>query len=174
VVLPVVLTGFAATRTATGVQLRWSTASETNSTRFEVERSLDGVLFGPVGSVAAAGTSQQLRSYAYPDAAAPASGLYYRLRQVDLDGTARYSPVATVGGPGAGLALSPNPVRESIRLVAEQPAAYAIRTALGQVLLQGTTTAGGATIAVASLPAGVYFLELTTSAGRVVQRFVKE
>jgi hypothetical protein len=173
VVLPVVLSSFAATRTAAGVQLRWATASETNSARFEVERSPDGVTFGTVATAAAAGSSQQPRTYAHLDAA-PAGGLYYRLRQVDLDGTAHYSAVATVGGPGPGLALSPNPVRESLHLLAEQPTAYAVRTALGQVLLQGTTAAGATTIAVASLPAGVYFIELATSAGRVVQRFIKE
>ncbi|MGI4760966.1 MAG: hypothetical protein ACRYF0_09690, partial [Janthinobacterium lividum] len=149
VVLPVVLTGFAATRTAAGVQVRWATASEINSARFEVERSLDGVVFGPVATVAAAGTSQQPRAYTHLDAAAPTGGLYYRLRQVDLDGTTHYSPVAAVSDAGPGLALSPNPVRESLCLVAEQPTIYTVRSVLGQALLSGTTAAGVTTIAVA-------------------------
>ena len=174
VVLPVVLTGFAATRAAAGVQLHWRTASEVNSARFEVERSVDGVAFGPVATMAAAGTTQQPRTYAHLDASAPASRLYYRLRQVDLDGSAHYSPVATVSGADAGLTLSPNPIGETLYLTTEQPVAYAVRTTLGQPLLQGTTAAGATPIAVASLPAGVYFVELATSTGRVVQRFVKE
>jgi len=104
VVLPVVLTGFGAARTAAGVQLRWTTASEINSARFEIERSADGVAFRSAGAVPAAGSSALPRAYSFLDAPATSS-LYYRLRQVDLDGTAHYSPVATVEGAGTGTAL---------------------------------------------------------------------
>ena len=175
VVLPVVLTDFGASRTAAGVQLHWTTASETNSARFEVERSLDGVAFAPLATVVAAGTSQQAHAYAHLDATAPAGRVYYRLRQVDLDGTAHFSPVATVGSRASvGLALSPNPVRESLTFATEAPTAYTVRNAFGQVVRTGTTLAGANTLSVAELPAGVYLVELHASTGRVVQRFVKE
>ncbi|QKG57147.1 T9SS type A sorting domain-containing protein [Hymenobacter sp. BRD128] len=175
VVLPVVLTGFAAARTAAGVQLRWATASEANSAHFKVERSLDGIVFSHIATAAAAGTSQRPRAYAHLDAGAPTGPLYYRLRQLDLDGTAHYSPVVAVSGSTpSGLALSPNPVRESLHLTTTAATAYTVRTALGQPVAQGLTAEGAATISVASLPVGVYFLELHTGMGRVVQRFVKE
>jgi len=51
---------------------------------------------------------------------------------------------------------------------------YRVFNQLGQVLLQGTTEAGTATVVVGSLPAGLYHLELQTSTGRVVHRFAKE
>jgi hypothetical protein len=175
VVLPVVLTSFGASRTTAGVQLHWATASETNSARFEVERSLDGVAFAPLATTAAAGTSQLAHSYAYLDATAPASRLYYRLRQVDLDGEAHFSPVATVGGNGGlGSALSPNPARESLTFFTEVATAYTVRNALGLAVRTGTTVPGVNTLAVGELPAGVYALELRTSTGREVQRFIKE
>jgi hypothetical protein len=75
-----------------------------------VERSPDGVAWQELGRVAAAGSSSTARSYGYLDAAAPAGTLvYYRLHQVDLDGTAAYSPVRAVTLGAGGLALYPNP-----------------------------------------------------------------
>ena len=173
VVLPVVLTSFAATRAPGGVQLRWATASETNSAYFAIERSLDGQHFSTLATVAAAGTSQQAHTYTYVDAG-PETAHYYRLRQVDLDGTIHYSPVAAVTSTTAELTISPNPASESLHLATVAPATYTIRTALGQSVRQGTVAAGASTVSVAGLPAGVYFLELRTEAGRTVHRFVKD
>lgn len=172
--LPVQLTSLTAARGASGVQVAWATASEVNSAKFVVERSLDGYTYLPVASVAAQGSTQQAHRYTSLDRTAPAGQLYYRLRQVDVDGTAHYSPTVTVAGATAEFALTPNPARESLHLLTEQPTPYLVRTALGQVALQGTTAAGTTTIAVEQLAAGVYFFELHASTGRVVRRFVKE
>lgn len=172
--LPVQLTSFTATRTPGGVRLAWATASETNSQRFEVERSFDGRAYAAVASVTAQGSTQQAHRYTSFDHAAPAGRLYYRLRQLDTDGSARYSPAVTVAGAAAEFTLAPNPTRESLHLLTEQPTAYLIRTTLGQVALRGTTTAGTTTVPVGLLAPGVYFFELHASTGRVVQRFLKE
>ena len=86
----------------------------------------------------------------------------------------RVSPIATLDGVLATFTLAPNPARESLHLLTEQPTPYLVRTALGQVALQGTTAAGTTTIAVEKLAAGVYFFELHADTGRVVRRFVKE
>jgi hypothetical protein len=113
--LPVELTSFTATPVAnqTAMRLAWATASEKNSQAFEVERSLDGRTFTRIGTVAAASTSSSAHTYGLLDAQLPAGAalLYYRLRQVDLDGMFSYSPVHTVAltGAAAGLALYPRP-----------------------------------------------------------------
>lgn len=175
--LPVQLTSFGATRTASGVQVAWATASEKNSDYFVVERSLDGRAFAGLGRTAAHGTTAQAHAYASLDAAAPAALLYYRLRQVDLDGTVAFSPVVTVAAPDgatAEFALAPNPARESISFLTSAPTAYAVRNTLGQLVRSGTTTAGTNSLLVSELPAGVYFFELHGAAGRVVRKFVKE
>ena len=175
--LPVQLTSLAATRTASGVQVTWATASELNSARFEVERSPDGLTFGRVASVLAQGTTNQAHRYTALDRSAPASLLYYRLRQVDRDGTVAYSPtvaVATGGGVPAEFTLAPNPTRASLTFLTEAPAAYTVRTPLGQAVRTGTTRAGTNTLAVDELPAGVYLFELHGPQGRVVRRFIKE
>ncbi|GAA4507356.1 hypothetical protein GCM10023172_37840 [Hymenobacter ginsengisoli] len=174
--LPVQLAAFTATRRPGGlVALAWTTASEANSAHFNVERSFDGSVFTAIGQAAAAGTSLHPRGYAHLDGNAPATRLYYRLRQVDRDGTSHFSPVVAVAtGPATELRLAPNPAHDLLTLTTEHPAAYTVRSVLGQVLLSGTVASGPATVPVAGLPAGVYFLELRTAEGRVVQRFAKE
>ncbi len=175
--LPVQLISFTATRATTGVQVAWATASEKNSDYFVVERSLDGRVFTSVAKVAAHGTTALSHTYASLDAAAPAALLYYRLRQVDLDGTVAYSPVVTVAatdGAIAEFALAPNPARESVSFLTAVPTAYTVHNTLGQLVRSGTTAAGTNSLQVSELPAGVYFFELHGSAGRVVRKFVKE
>ena len=115
---PLLVQLVAFTVTANGqatVALAWTTASEVKSARFEVERSPDGVAFAKIGTVAAAaGGSTRAHSYAFVDetlARYATALVYYRLRQVDQDGTSAYSPVRSVGLSRAGLALSPNPAR---------------------------------------------------------------
>lgn len=113
--LPVSLTRFTALAVRADAQLRWKTASERNNDRFEIERSLDGAAFAPVGSVRGQGTRTAPTDYEFVDAGAarfvaPGQPLYYRLRQVDQDGTATYSPVRTVAFSAKGIvAVYPNP-----------------------------------------------------------------
>lgn len=115
--LPVTLLSFTAQFQNAAVALTWATASETNSAYFVVERSLDGRTFAPLGQVPAAGHSTTPRSYQLLDAALPPQALlYYRLRQVDLDGTATYSPMRVVALPGRELALFPNPATATTTL----------------------------------------------------------
>ena len=175
--LPVQLTSFGATRTAGGVRVTWATASEKNSDYFIIERSLDGQAFAGLTRTAAHGTTSLSHYYVSLDAAAPATLLYYRLRQVDLDGTVAFSPVVIVAAPNGAAAefvLSPNPARESISFLTTAPTAYNVRNTLGQLVRSGITATGTNSLVVNELPAGIYFFELHGAAGRVVRKFAKE
>ncbi|MBH8558868.1 T9SS type A sorting domain-containing protein [Hymenobacter negativus] len=175
--LPVQLTAFSAQRQADKtVAVKWATATEKNSARFEAQRSLDGREFATVATVAAQGNSMSPTTYTAFDKAAPVAKLYYRLRQVDLDGTTAFSPVVTVAGSGeiAKVELYPNPAHSRISFIAEAATPYRVLNQLGQALLRGTTEAGTASIGIETLPAGLYLLELQTATGRTVQKFEKE
>ncbi|GAB2867087.1 hypothetical protein GCM10027044_30560 [Hymenobacter ruber] len=175
--LPVELTAFNAQRQADKtVAVKWATASEKNSARFEVQRSLDGREFATVATVAAQGNSMSPTAYATLDKAAPAAKLYYRLLQVDLDGTTAFSPVVTVAGSGevAKVEIYPNPAHSRIGFIAVAATPYRVLNQLGQPLLRGTAKAGTASIDLEALPTGLYFLELQTATGRTVQKFEKE
>jgi hypothetical protein len=91
--LPVVLVAFTGRSVAQGVLLEWQIASELNASHYEVERSADGQAWAEVGRVAARG----LATYRYTDKPSP-SLVYYRLRSVDTDGQAAYSPVVAIAG----------------------------------------------------------------------------
>lgn len=85
--LPVDLIHFSGVAEENKVKLTWATASEINNDFFEVLRSRDGSSFESIGTVAGNGNSNQVISYEFTDKN-PYLGLsYYRLRQVDFDGT---------------------------------------------------------------------------------------
>ena len=155
--LPVVLTDF----TAQAVRnrdafLTWATASEKNNHHFDVERSFDGASFAKIGTVAGHGTTTVASSYSLTDAnvAAKANGpVYYRLRQVDLDGTSSFSPVRAVrftaeAAAPLTLSLYPNPAQATTQLDLRQlPASGSY-----QVLLLDAT---GRTVRTATLAGGL-------------------
>lgn len=94
--LPVELVNFAGRNAGTVNQLSWSTASEQNNDRFEVERSPDASEFERIGILPGGGNSQQERRYAWDDVYPLHGANYYRLKQVDSDGTSSYSPMVAV------------------------------------------------------------------------------
>ncbi len=90
--LPAELLGLEAELNGDAVEVRWSTGAETNTSHFVVERSTDAMAYAEIGTVQAMGTSASLTNYFFLDER-PVEGLnYYRVRQVDLDGTAENSP----------------------------------------------------------------------------------
>lgn len=120
--LPVRLLYFAGKINNSDVLLDWKTASESNSSHFIVERSTNGKDFREVGRVAASGNSNSPKSYQLLDAGAAAKKvprLYYRLRQVDLDGTQEFSRlVVVILAPSESLTADayPNPFDEQVSI----------------------------------------------------------
>ncbi|WP_188555924.1 IPT/TIG domain-containing protein [Hymenobacter glacieicola] len=158
--LPVTLLHFRAERRRESVRLAWGTATELNNARFEVQRSLDGREFVPVASMAGRGTSTASHAYTWLDATPPAGQLYYRLRQVDADGNAYWSPVVVVRASGA-VAAYPNPVQEQLTIQAPASVRYRILNSLGQVQINGQTAPSGATyLDVRPLKPGLYYLQV--------------
>ena len=190
--LPVVLVSFEAQRTGLAATLSWATASETGSDYFAVERSTDGQAFAEIGRVASHGTTTQARTYQLADANLTRYGaalVYYRLRQVDLNGTIAYSTVRTVAVPaasGAGLTAQayPNPApAASVQLALAAPAAGAatlsVTDALGRPVLarQLRLEAGANSLALpeaAQWPSGVYVLRVTQGTSCQTIKLVRE
>ena len=78
------------------VVLKWLTATEIDSDYFDIQRSLDGINFANIGKVSAAGNSTTEQNYQFTDGDPAFGEIYYRLRQVDLDGSVTYSEVVQV------------------------------------------------------------------------------
>ncbi|MBH8559265.1 T9SS type A sorting domain-containing protein [Hymenobacter negativus] len=175
--LPVELTSFTAEAENGKVQLRWNTASERNSAKFVVERSATGEGFSAVRDVAAQGNSTTATAYATTDAT-PLAGLsYYRLRQVDLDGSAEYSPVITVSRKASyeSISLYPNPATDRLTLdltaVAAAPCEVRLLSLTGQLLRHETLTGGQLQeVSLAGIPAGLYVLKVGSAVQRIEKR----
>jgi surface protein len=115
--LPVELLHFSATPTADNkVLLEWETASEIDNDYFGIEKADDALNFIPLGKISGAGYSTQLQQYQFLDEAPNEGWNYYRLKQMDLDGTFDYSQVVAVylETGKEDLYIYPNPVVESI------------------------------------------------------------
>lgn len=97
--LPIELLDFTAEMSSKSVLLKWQTATELNNKVFEIERSKDGIDFNKltvIPSKAINGNSLQKLSYQYTDLK-PESGIsYYRLKQIDIDGTFKYHKLVSV------------------------------------------------------------------------------
>ncbi len=93
--LPVELSSFSASVVSGDVQLKWTTATETNNQGFEVQRS-SGDKFITIGFVKGSGTTTDSRSYNYVDKKIVPGVYSYRLKQVDFSGAFSYGNVIEV------------------------------------------------------------------------------
>lgn len=108
--LPVTLSSFNVTQgNSQAVNIKWQTAQEVNTARFELEASDNGNIWKNVTSIAAKGNSTVTQSYAYTDMAATVSSgtYYYRLKIVDKDGTVNYSTIKSIQIKGAAVVIVP-------------------------------------------------------------------
>jgi hypothetical protein len=169
-VLPMELLSFTAKNTEGGQNiLTWVTASEKNNKGFDIERSTDGNTFHNIGQVKG---NNKPSSYQFVDNQ-PFATTYYRLRQIDNDGTETLSKVVSVElkGKGKGLAVYPNPVSSLLNIENTEGSSFQILNLLGQQVLTGKTPPSEAGwLDVSALPQGTYILKV----GAEQAKFLKQ
>lgn len=117
-IVPVELISFNGIANKDGIELTWSTATETNNSHFEIEKSTGGQPFALIGTIPGAGTSSDKKDYIYLDASTSRGTEYsYRLKQIDFDGGVSYSRILSVVMPVPAVFLVeqnyPNPFNPS-------------------------------------------------------------
>jgi hypothetical protein len=117
--LPIVLLSFEATlRNGNTAVLNWKTSMEKNNAYFIIEKSTDGQTFQPIGRVEGNNESSTTLSYLFTDGQALESTTYYRLKQVDFDGTFAYSKTIYLSPAQAlSMHLFPNPAQGEVAVV---------------------------------------------------------
>lgn len=163
-VLPVELTAFKGKNTEGGNLLTWQTASEANTSDFDIERSNDGQIFEKIGKTKAEGKAT---NYNYLDKYPLSITTYYRLKINDLDGKNDYSNIVSIATKTKEkLNIFPNPVSAilTINVVGD---GFQIYNLLGQEVIRGQATKR---VDVSALPQGAYLLKV----GAEQVRFVKE
>jgi len=187
--LPVELLNFDAVIQGENVLTTWTTASEINNNYFVIERSQDGINFEAVGTKLGSGNSSVTLYYSFLDTK-PLAGLsYYRLRQVDFDGTNTNSdPVAVNFMDNNILTVFPNPAHDAninITFTTQGNGAVelSIIDMLGKVHWseQITVTKGLNKIndfSIAGLPQGAYFVRIKPSENEIIKpmqaRFIRQ
>jgi Secretion system C-terminal sorting domain len=117
--LPIELLYFRATAISDKVIVNWRTLSEVNNDYFIIERSSDGVHFNEIGKVDGAGNANTAIDYQFDDIHFLNGTSYYRLKQVDYDGSFSYSDLATVNiDNSSALSIYPNPSNNRIYIKA--------------------------------------------------------
>lgn len=172
--LPVELLSFTAECRNGKVIAEWSTASESNSDYFTVERSADGILFESIGTVTGAGTSSSMHSYSYTDDSAPEGSSYYRLRQTDFDGHVEYFPLTAVSCSGQReLSIYPNPTAgEFVIEGAEQNRDLIVTDMLGQTVLSTRISSLKTKVDLSQLQKGIYFISIDSYGEHIVKKII--
>ncbi|HLY70105.1 MAG TPA: discoidin domain-containing protein [Puia sp.] len=160
-------------------QLNWTTATEVNSSYFDLERSGDGMHFVTIDSLEAAGNSVSPRNYADKDENPMNGHDFYRLKIVNRDGTFAYSNIISlIFGNGTVLQLFPNPAKDYFMVAAgtNPVSVITVLDATGKVIRQLLNQNGSSliTIDTRSLSAGLYFIRITTTAGTDIQKWIKD
>jgi len=186
ITLPIKLTDFTANYAKPNVLLKWSTSQEHNFSHFIIERSTDGENFNQAALVFGAGESDTKIDYSYNDKDLKGRGgvIYYRLKQVDIDGTFRYSSVRLIriGDEETSMTLTtfPNPVATDLRITL--PSSWQnkhlqidLYNVNGQLVNRWDIGNSSQTesISVASLQKGIYFVRVNNGSETAKQRFVK-
>lgn len=183
--LPVVLVAFAARYVpGQGSLLSWTTASEQQSAEFVVEsQAAADAPWQAVSRQAAAGTSATTRQYTALDARPLTGTRYYRLHQLDQDGSSHYSATVAVQNQGSeptALAAYPNPATGQVHLSGPLAPGTTARVrlldGLGRVARQasGPATQAAFDLPLVGLPAGLYVLEWDGGTGLSRQRLTVE
>ncbi|RZK87142.1 MAG: T9SS type A sorting domain-containing protein, partial [Hymenobacter sp.] len=181
--LPVTLVAFRAVAQGTSAVLGWVVAQEADISYYDVERSLDGRTFQPVGRVMAKGGASL--TYAYTDALgqlASSQPVYYRLRIVEPGQPATYSPVAALRYSAADAALVAWPTVFATELhldgtaLPEDLQRIELLDAQGRVVYTQPLPAGSrvASFSGQGLAAGLYLLRVATATQLYQQRVVRE
>lgn len=171
--LPLKLISFTGSKLNNDALLQWRTANEVNLSRFELQRSDNGQTFTSIGTVAAGGSSYSLTDV---NTFSTRTGVYYRLRSIDLDGRFTYSNILRLSKQaGTTLIVYPNPVVDVLTINGlKQSGTIHIYNAEGKLLQQQIVSAQTMTISMGSYAKGIYLFQYKTADEVLNQKVIKE
>jgi uncharacterized repeat protein (TIGR01451 family) len=185
--LPVTLKNFIASLISNNVvKLNWMISMEINCSKYVIERSEDGRLFSKAGTVAGSGNISTERNYTFNDAipSITSGTVYYRLRQVDIDGKCSYSKMISVRlkKGSSDFTVSPNPfsshVNVNIEWAKNENTSVKVFNMSGKEMIaknikmyKGTNYVQLSELS--SLPMGNYLIQFNTTEGRIFRQVSK-
>lgn len=162
----------------TSISLSWATATEKNTARFAIERSVNGSDFVEIGSVEASGNTAMKHEYNFEDQNILGGRLYYRLKAIDFDGyTESFKVVFADVNIGARVDLYPNPssggaINVKSTFESTSDARYEIVDSRGFVIDQGQLVTNNLLQFNSTLKPGSYLFHYISSEHSEVIRFI--
>jgi hypothetical protein len=172
--LPVTLSSFTAKAESAelnkSVVLKWSTTQETNSDRFDIQRSSDAKEWNTIGEMLTGKESSELKNYQFTDSAPNNNTNYYRLKMIDKDGTYAYSRIQTIIFEENDLAVTvyPNPVSNVLFLKdisAQTVKQVTLINSNGQFAFQSDNVSFTDGINIGALSNGIYVVKVLRTDG---------
>jgi hypothetical protein len=182
-ILPVELKDFTAVRNGKKSELNWTTAFERNNEEFEVQRSTDKENYTIVTTVRGQGNSEGDVDYKAFDESPVAGVNYYRLKQIDTDGTFEYSDVKSVEfAPEVNVEIYPSLVKRGeqinfkIKGISNSDFTFSVTDIAGKLIEKGTVSrfSDNYFISTTDLSSGVYVVDLKNNVQNFSQKVVVE
>jgi hypothetical protein len=172
-VLPVTWSSFEVQADNRIASLKWATASELNNRGFFVEHAMEDLVFKEIGFVDGNGTKALPSAYSFTHLI-PANGQhYYRIRQLDFDGTVDYSVIRSLeyfSEASSDFKVFPNPSSGQIRVESIQPLGFvAIYDATGTLLIRYLLEEKEANVDVTKFASGILFVQTTHGSVKVMK-----
>ncbi len=178
--LPIELSFFKATLdNHQNTLLIWQTASEINNERFQIERSSDGRTFKTIGETAGAGNSSELRDYQFTDERPLIGKNYYRIKQIDFDGSFDYSPIEIINlSTNSEISIYPSVTNAQVNVKlptgASGDAIVRVFSLDGQILfMQNKPSEELQFVDLSRFTPGQYFIQVFSENKTATQRVVK-
>jgi len=155
--------------------LNWLTDHEVNNDYFAIERSEDGSRFYAIGKLKGQGSTEELTPYTFIDEDPLADIEYYRLRQVDFDGTFSYSNIVEIRFESLQheLTVSPNPFHDYLEVFwpgsSDGEGSFELFNLHGQLIWTANLHQVTSTLSTGALAEGLYYYRIIQKGEKVAQ-----
>jgi len=169
---PLQFISFTAQKQNDNALLQWQTANEVNTNYFNVQRSSNGKDFTTIGNVNATDISG-VNNYTYTDLltsnVSPLTNLYYRLQEIDKDGSSTYSSIATISFTNQpSITISPNPAKGTVYVTGTNIKYITIADNSGKnIISQAVNNQTHVAVNISNLAAGIYIVKVTDAQDNV-------
>lgn len=166
--LPVEFINISATQDHNDVIINWSTISESRNKYFEVQRSVDGIIWSTFEVVKGVGTTTNISKYKATDFSTTDGINYYRIKQVDDDGSTKFSEIKSINLKSSVIVkVFPNPANGQLNIKLNNPKSYQVHltSALGQPIIvnKNKLRENIVSMDISHLSPGVYFVTIYSS-----------
>ncbi len=168
VVLPVTLLSFKVQGFKSYNSINWQTATEINTSHFNIQRSTNGKDFTTIGKVPAKGASEYSYQNALTTDDSRFTKFYYRLQIVDKDGALSYSEVRELSIVNSSFSITPNPAKDNVTISGTKLKQVKLLDNLGRVVVvKEVINSNNISIPVTHLAKGIYMVQATFKDGSV-------